>query len=275
MGVTITVLGSGSPLPDPDRAGAATLVQAGGTRLLVDAGRGVLMRLAGAGLLPTGLDAVLLTHLHSDHVTDLNDVITTRWVMSPSRSPLRIYGPRDTQRVVDGILAMLAPDISYRLAHHEDLTWEPPVEVHALDGTEELTIGDAAIRVRPTDHRPVEPSIAYRISHGGRSAVLAGDTLPCPGLHELCEGADTYVQTVIRADLVRQIPNRRLNDILDYHSTVEQAASTAARGGVGTLVCTHFDPGIFPGQEEQWRALASAQFTGTVVLASDGTVVQA
>jgi ribonuclease Z len=125
VGVTITVLGSGSPIPDANRAGAATFVQAGTTRLLVDAGRGVLMRLAGAGVLPIALDAVLLTHLHSDHITDLNDVITTRWIMSPVPSPLQIYGPRGTRGVVDGILAMLAPDITYRLAHHRDLTWEP------------------------------------------------------------------------------------------------------------------------------------------------------
>jgi ribonuclease Z len=269
------MLGSGSPIPDPNRAGAATLVQAGTTRLLVDAGRGVLMRLAGEGVMPIGLDAVLLTHLHSDHITDLNDVITTRWVMSPVRLPLHIYGPRDTQRVVDGVLAMLAPDISYRLAHHGDLTWGPLVEVHELEGTEELTIGDATLSVRPTDHRPVEPSIGYRISQGGRSVVLAGDTVPCSGLDSLCAGAHAYVQTVIRADLVEQIANPRLNDILDYHSTVEQAAATAARAGVETLVCTHFVPGIFPGQEEEWRALAAAHFTGTIVLANDGTVVEA
>jgi ribonuclease Z len=275
MGVTITVLGSGNPLPDPNRAGAATLVQAGGTRLLIDAGRGVLMRLAGAGVLPIGLEAVLLTHLHSDHITDLNDVITTRWVMSPARSPLHIYGPRGTQRVVDGILAMLAPDISYRLAHHQDLTWEPPVEVRELAGTEDLRIGDAAISVRATDHRPVEPAVGYRISHGGRSAVVAGDTVPCSGLDELCAGAHAYVQTVIRADLVKQIPNQRLNDILDYHSTVEQAAATAAKGSVEKLVCTHFVPGIFPGQEDEWSTLATAHFAGIVVLASDGTVVEA
>ena len=275
MGVTITVLGSGSPIPDPNRAGAATLVQSGSTRLLVDAGRGVLMRLAGSGVLPIGLDAVLLTHLHSDHITDLNDVITTRWVMSPGPSPLHIYGPRDTQRVVDGVLAMLAPDISYRVAHHGDLTWEPPVEVHELDGTEELTIGDATLNVGPTDHRPVEPSIGYRISHEGRSAVLAGDTVPCSGLESLCAGAHAYVQTVIRADLVVKIVSPRLNDILDYHSTIEQAAETAAKAGVETLVCTHFVPGIFPGQEEEWRAKAAAHFTGTVVIANDGTVVEA
>src|SRR5262245_47740917 len=121
----LTLLGTGSPLPDPNRAGPSTLVQAGDAVLLVDAGRGVLMRLAGAGVLPIQLSAVLLTHLHSDHIVDLNDVVTTRWVMSPVPLPLRLVGPPGTQDVVDGMLAMLAPDVRYRIAHHDDLN-EPP-----------------------------------------------------------------------------------------------------------------------------------------------------
>ena len=76
--LTVTLLGTGGPIPDPNRAGPATLVSAGSEQHLVDAGRGVLMRLAAAGSGPAQLSAVLLTHLHSDHITDLNDVITTR-----------------------------------------------------------------------------------------------------------------------------------------------------------------------------------------------------
>ena len=77
----VVLLGTGSPIPDPNRGGSAILVRAAGATLLVDCGRAVVMRLAAAGVLPPMLDRVLLTHLHSDHITDLNDVITTRWVM--------------------------------------------------------------------------------------------------------------------------------------------------------------------------------------------------
>ena len=80
MTIEITLLGTGSPLVDPERAGPATLVRAGSTSLLVDCGRGVLMRAAAAGAQANTLTALLLTHLHSDHITDLNDVITSRWV---------------------------------------------------------------------------------------------------------------------------------------------------------------------------------------------------
>ena len=127
--ISVTLLGTGSPLPDANRAGPSTLITAGSSHYLVDAGRGVLMRLAGAGVGATQLTAVLVTHLHSDHITDLTDVITTRWVMSFAPTPLTVVGPPGTAAVVDHILASLGPDIGYRMAHHADLGYRPPVEV--------------------------------------------------------------------------------------------------------------------------------------------------
>jgi ribonuclease Z len=104
-------------------------------------------------------------------------------------------------------------------------------------------------------------------------AALAGDTIPCPELDEMCRGADVYVQTVIRDDLVRRVPVQRLQDILDYHSTVEQAAQTAARAGVKTLMLTHYVPALIPGQEDVWRDIARPHFAGEIVLGDDLTSV--
>lgn len=271
--ITAVLLGTGNPLPDPQRAGAATLVRAGGRRFLVDAGRGVCLRLAATGTVPLQLEEVLLTHLHSDHICDLNDVITTHWVMSAAPTPLKVVGPRGTAGVVDAALAMLEADISYRLAHHADLTWRPLVEVHEAGPGILLDDGDVRVLVAATDHRPVDPSLAYRFEHGGRSVVVAGDTLPCPGLDELCAGADVYIQTVLRDDLVRLVPSARFVDTIDYHSTVEQAALTAARARVGTLVLTHQVPTPAPGAAEQWVALARRHFDGAIVFGEDLTEV--
>ena len=267
--IEVTLLGTGSPLVDPHRAGPATLVRAGGVTLLFDCGRGVLMRAAAVGAPANQLTALVLTHLHSDHITDLNDVITSRWVTTFAPSPLAVLGPPGTRTVVDGLLASLAPDISYRLAHHDDLTWDPEVEVREhLDG---VVFEEDGVRITaaPTDHRPVHPSVGYRVEHEGAAVVIAGDTVPCAGLDSLCAGADALVHTVIREDLVRAIPVGRLQDILDYHSSVEQAAQTAARGGVGTLVLTHYVPPMQPGTEDEWRALAAAHFGGRIELGED------
>ncbi len=183
MTIEITLLGTGTPLPDPTRVGPSTLVRAGGLTFLFDAGRGVGLRLAAAAAPWSTLTAVLLTHLHSDHITDLNDAVTGRWITSFAPNPLTIIGPGDTQQVVDGILAMLAPDIRYRIDHHEDLTEGP--EVHVTESAGGVVFEDAAADVRiiaaPTDHRPVEPTLGYRIEHAGKAVVIGGDGVPCGG----------------------------------------------------------------------------------------------
>lgn len=269
----VVTLGTGSPLPDPNRAGPSTLVSVDDQHLLIDCGRGVLMRLAAAGVGAAQLSAVLITHLHSDHLTDLNDVITTRWISTFESTPLTVVGPPGTQAVVDSIESMLRADTGYRLAHHDDLTEAPITEVIELtEGPVELP-GGPRITAAPTDHRPVEPSVAYRIEHDGRAVVLAGDTVPCTGLDSLTRGADILVHTAIRADVIANIPIARLNDVCDYHSSIEQAADTAERAGVSVLVLTHHVPAHPPGQGDEVAAIASRNFSGRVVVADDLTTV--
>ena len=269
MGIEIVLLGTGSPLPDASRAGPSSLVRAGERIFVVDTGRGVCMRMVAAGVLPLMCDGVLLTHLHSDHVCDLGDVITTQWVMNPVSRPLSVIGPRRTGEVVAGVLASLAPDIEFRLAHHADLDWEPDVAVTEAGPGTVFDDGSVQIVAAATDHRPVEPTLAYRFEHEGRTAVVAGDTVPCEGLDELCRGADVYVQTVLRQDLVSQVPMPRFQDTIDYHSTVEQAAATAARAGVRTLVLTHQVPTPAPGSADEWLDLVRPHFDGEIVFGED------
>lgn len=271
MTIEITLVGTGSPLPDPLRAGPSTLIRAGGQNLLVDCGRGALMRLAAAGVGANALTALLLTHLHSDHIADLGDLIITRWVsaFTPDPPPLPIIGPPGTAEVVQATLRAFGFDVGYRIAHHADLTAPPPLEVHEYTDGVVWDRGGVVVTAGPTDHRPVEPTIGFRVEFGGKAVVLAGDTVPCAGLDTLSQGADALVHTVIRADLVEALPMQRIRDILDYHSSVQQAAATAQRAGVGTLVLTHYVPAIAPGQEEQWRALAAEEFGGRIELGDD------
>ena len=265
----VIILGSGSPLPDPARAGPSTLVRTEAGDLLFDCGRGVLMRAAAAGSGAGVIRALFLTHLHSDHISDLNDIFTTRWVLSFAPSPLTVVGPVGTAALLQATEKMLELDIGYRLAHHDDLTWPPAATVTEVDRG--VVFEDGAVRVTaaPTDHAPVRPTVGFRIDEGGRSVVVAGDTVPCEGLDELCAGADVLVHTVVRRDLIEQIGLPRLLDVLDYHSSVPDAARTAARNGVHTLVLTHPVPAPAPGTEQEWLDQAKAHFKGEVLLATD------
>jgi ribonuclease Z len=270
----LVILGSGSPLPDPQRAGPSTLVRTSAGDFLFDCGRGVLMRAAAAGSGAAAFRAVCLTHLHSDHITDLNDIYTMRWAMSLQPNPLTVFGPPGTAALVRATEAMLEPDIGYRLEHHDDLTWRPSAEVTEVEGGLVFEEGAVRITAGPTDHAPVRPTVGYRIEDGDRSVVIAGDTVPCAGLDALSRGADVLVHTVVRRDLIELFGLPRLMDVLDYHSSVPDAAETAARNGVGTLVLTHLVPSPAPGTEEEWLDQARAHYEGTLVLATDLLTVE-
>ena len=184
----------------------------------------------------------------------------------------QIYVPTNGT-FTDRTIAALHADVSYRIAHHADLDDGPWVDVHEVGPGDELTVGSLALTVGSTDHRPVEPSVGYRFEHEGASVAVAGDGVPCDTLDALTRGATAYVQTVIRDDIVRQVPNARLQDILDYHSTVGQAAATASRAGVRYLILTHYVPAPAPGTEQEWRDLAVG-FTGEVIVGDDLTSVE-
>ena len=171
--------------------------------------------------------------------------------MSPVPTVTRLWGPPRTQEVVNGMLAMLQPDVEYRLAHHADLTWTPDVAVTELTAGPVLDEGGVRIVAEATDHQPVEPTVGYRIEHEGKVVVIGGDTVPCDGLDALCVDADIYVQTVLRDDLVSATPMQRFQDTIDYHSSVVQAAQTAQRNRVKTLALTHMVPTPAPGSENE------------------------
>lgn len=270
----VVLLGTGSPLPHPERAGPATLVRAGDANLLFDCGRAVVMRLSGAGLPdPNGLTGLFVTHLHSDHTTALSDLLTTRWIFQSEDHPLRVWGPDGTGEYVDRVLEAMRHDIGYRIAHHATLNHEPSCDVTGVSDGVVFDENGVVVRTALVEHGPVRPALSYRVEHDGKSVVISGDTVPCEGLDRLCAGADVYVQTVLRRENVLAVPNERFHDILTYHSDLEGTARTAERGGVQKLVLTHLMPPPPPGDDESWAEPwlvdIRAIYDGDVVLGRD------
>ena len=150
----LIMTGTGSPLPGPNRSGPSQLVKVAGRSFLIDCGRGCLMRLAAAGAPPITIERLLLTHLHSDHVTDVNDLITTRWISGFPAPPLPIVGPEGTDNFIESTLKMLESDIGYRIEHHSDLE-SPQLEVAETAAGVVLDDGQVRITAAMTEHKPV------------------------------------------------------------------------------------------------------------------------
>ncbi len=216
---------------------------------------------------------MLITHLHSDHICDLNDVITMNWVMTQGNGTLKIYGPPGIAEFVKRQMHALELDVGYRIAHHEPLTEGPRVDVTELEPGDSFDLNDVHITTAATVHAPVHPTIGFRFEHEGSTAALVGDTIPCDGVDELAANADVYVQTVIRRDIVEQIPNVMLQDILDYHSGVVEAAQSATRAGAKRLALTHMVPAPTPEQYPEWIAIAAAHYDGEVIIGDDLTTI--
>ena len=245
-------------------------MKAGDTNILVDAG-GVVMRMMAAGVRPDDLDGVIITHMHSDHVCALNDVITTHWVRTRELKPLKIWDRSAVLALSNGP-SHLEDDIGYRTDHHDPLVNGPQIEVIELEPGDAFAINDVQVTAAETAHAPVHPTIGFRLEHVGAVAALVGDTLPCAGVDKLAAAADVYVQSVLRRDFVELLSGEMAQDILEYHSSVVDAAQTATRVGVQRLAMTHMVPAPRPGQYPEWIG-AAEHFDSEIIIGDDLTTI--
>lgn len=242
----ITLLGTGCPSVHAARYGAATLVEAAGVRLLVDCGSGVTQRLVAAGVPGRDLDALLLTHLHSDHVIDLYQLIVSSWHQGRAR-PQRIFGPPGTQDFVQGTMALWAQERALRIAHERrPSTTALELEVTEIAAGETLRFGDVAVEVVPVDHQPVRHAYGFVFAAAGHRAALSGDTRFCPTLIEAARGVDLLVHEVFVHHAMPVVPGMRTAEtvaaVAGYHTLSAEVGKVAAAAEVGALALTHFVP---------------------------------
>jgi ribonuclease Z len=262
------LLGTGYPRPDANHAGPSTAIVAGDKWFVVDAGRGVTMRIAGTDLKYETMQAVFLTHFHSDHTAGLPDLFDTSWQFGRKTRPLELYGPRGVSRLADAMLAFFRDDIHYR----RDLLEKHPAAgatIRTHDVREGVIYDDGAVRVTAflVDHRPVEPAFGYRFDCGGRSIVVSGDTRPTPNLVKFAKGADVLVLEAYLPEHFLKVDTPEVAArLMHYHTSAEEAGEIAAQAGVKTLVLTHLIPA---GAAETFRQRAAKAFKGTIVVGDD------
>src|SRR5208282_4971169 len=151
---------------------------------LIDCGSGVTQRLLGAGASGPDLDAVFLTHLHSDHIVDLFQLIISSWHQGRDR-PQRIYGPSGTKAYCDGLMALWRAELDQRIAHERRTSTEGlELDVTEYQAGELWDDGGVRIRAVEVDHRPVRYAYGFVFEAAGRTLVFSGDTTYCPALIE-------------------------------------------------------------------------------------------
>lgn len=245
----LTLLGTGCPQADPRRFGPASLVRAGGAAFLIDCGSGVTQRLVAAGCPGREIDALLLTHLHSDHVIDLYQLIVSSWHQGRAR-PQRILGPRGTRAFAEATMALWRAEREQRIAHER----RPSIRAFELEVIEfeEGPIWDAdGIRITAfeVDHRPFAPAFGFLFEAGGRRLALSGDTTVCDNLVRFARGADVLVhecfvhRNMLPAAGVRS--KETIRRVAAYHTLSSEVGAVAGRAGAGMLVLNHFVPAEF------------------------------
>jgi ribonuclease Z len=271
----VVLTGTGVPVPDPERAGAGTLVELDGVRLQVDAGRGTVMRLAGALAPPESLDAVLLTHHHSDHLTGLDDLVLTRWVAGAHTTTI-VAPEGPTARFAAGLLDPWQDDVAVRIAHvgHGG---PPQVDVVAFAApatpTEVWRSGDVTVTAVAVHHEPVLPAVAYRVDGPSGSVVVSGDTAVCAEVEALAAGADVLVHEVRLRAFAEAVAGTHYEAIAAYHADAVDLGAAAERAGVGRLVLTHYIPPPVEGHEPFVEEVRAGGFTGELVAGDDLTTV--
>lgn len=293
-GLHLVLCGAGSPLPDPKRSGPCAAVVAGDELVIVDAGTGASRVMARLRLPQGEVDAILLTHFHSDHIDGLGELMFQRWANGGRPTPVPVHGPTGVDRVVNGINEAYALSRAGRVAHHgEDVVPSSGAGgvAHAFpvpaDGEGVPVLEEGGLRVSAflVDHAPVRPAVGYRFEYAGRSLVISGDTVKSANLANFASGADLLVHEALSPRLVERITlaaraagNERLaritTDILDYHTTPVQAAEVAREAGVGHLLLYHIVPPLplAPLEEIFLEGVADA-WDGPFTLGRDGTRV--
>ncbi len=292
-GLHVGLCGAGSPFPDEQRSGPCTLVVAGKRLFVFDAGAGSARNIGKMGFNHGRIEAIFLTHFHSDHIDGLGELMLQRWVSASNTMPVPVFGPAGVEAVVAGFRQAYAQDQHYRVAHHGEAVMPSigsggkalPFVTQATGRVVLLKDGELEIAAFSVDHAPVHPAVGYRITYKGRSVVLSGDTKRSAAVQREAMGVDLLVHEALSAPLMAMLGEtaaqaQRTNlkqlfaDIVDYHSSPEQAAQTAAEAKVGYLLLNHIAPPLpIPGLEKAFLGDATQLYDGPIRVGSDGDFI--
>jgi ribonuclease BN (tRNA processing enzyme) len=242
----VVLLGTGTPVPDPDRSGPATAIVVDDSAYLVDFGPGVVRRAKAAvlyrhitALEPANLKLAFATHLHSDHTAGYSDLILTGWTAG-RRTPLKVYGPTGLASMTDHLLKAYRMDIETRTnAEGDQRGNREGWKVNAHEIKSGVVYKDAKVTVTAFPTKHALESYGYRFDTPDRSIVISGDTNPTEETIKACNGCDVLIHEARTLELFARLPERSHSFGAKNHTTSDQLAALAAKAQPGLLIVYH------------------------------------
>lgn len=272
-GTQIVLLGTGTPIPDPDRSGPSVAIVVNGTPYIVDLGPGLVRRAAAAqragveGLAMRNLKRAFVTHLHSDHTVGYPDLIFTPWVEGRNE-PLEVYGPAGIGAMTNHLLKAYEEDIEVRINGLEPANTEGyKVNVHEIEPGIIYEDEKVTIRAFLVRHGSWPEAFGYRFESPDRAIVISGDTAPSPSIIENCAGCDVLIHEVYCQAGFDKLSSDWQRYHSSFHTSSLELAEIAARAGPDLLILYH--QLLWSSSEEELLKEIRQTYDGKVVLGKD------
>lgn len=245
----LTVLGSGTVIPNGERNSAGYFVELPDANIMMDCGAGTVHALARYGLPWERMTHLFVSHFHVDHVGEMAALFYAfRYGIKPDRErPFTIVGPRGLDRVMDGL----------KLAFGSKLfETKFPLNLRMMSPGEQIDLGDdSTLSVTKTPHTP--ESLAVRIESRGKTLCYTGDTAYDDELARFFQSADVLISECSFREPREGAP----------HLSINEVAQLASRAGATKLIATHF---YFDVDEADLKSALNSEYAGEVIIASDG-----
>ena len=245
----LTLLGTGCPKVDHKRFGPSNLISSKKTNILIDCGSGVTQRLEELKISTANIDALVLTHLHSDHVIDFYQLIISSW-HSYRNKPWKIYGPKGTKKFLKNVMNACKEERNLRIKYES----RSSTKAFKLDITEfsksgKIDIKDIILEFFEVDHYPVKHAYGFNFYNNKKKLTISGDTKPCENLMKYAYLADVLLHEVYIEGEIKPVNKMRsaktLHNVKAYHTTSTQVGKVASLVKCKKLVLTHFVPTKF------------------------------
>ena len=279
----LVLLGTGGgPRIWAARSQPASAIIVDGIVYIVDAGNGVTVQLAKAGIDTNAIKSVFITHNHSDHVADYGTLLLRTW-QSGHKGPINCFGPPPLKKMTDAYIDYMDWDINLRIQHEGRPDFRSMLNVSEIrDNTTVYQDSNVKVDCLKVPHGEADPSFAYRFEIDNKIIVFSGDTSKSEELINFSSQADILVHEVINLQGVDAIVKNTYpgnesfrNHIVEGHTSMAEVGEVARKAEVKTLVLNHFVPTGSPvlDKEEIWLAGVGKNFKGSIIVGTDLTKI--